>query len=57
MKLIVWGPGGVLEDVIDLVGFDNLCFMFHEDPDLVEDLFQAVGLRLRLTCRMSVFLP
>jgi uroporphyrinogen decarboxylase len=46
MKLIVWGPGGVLENVTDLVGFDNLCYMLYEDPELVQDIFDAVGSRL-----------
>lgn len=46
MKLIVWGPGGVLENVIALVGFDNLCYMLYEDPELVQDIFNEVGSRL-----------
>lgn len=46
MKIIVWGPGGVLENVIDLVGYDNLCFMLFEDPELVQDIFDSVGSRL-----------
>ena len=46
MKLMVMGPGGVLENVIQLTGFDNLCYMLYEDPELVQDLFDAVGSRL-----------
>ncbi len=46
MKLIIWGPGGVLENVIFLVGFDNLCFMIYDNPQLAEDIFEAVGTRL-----------
>lgn len=46
MKLMVMGPGGVLENVIWLIGFDNLCYMLYEDPELVQDLFDAVGSRL-----------
>lgn len=46
MKLIVYGPGGVLENVISLVGVDNLCFMLADDPELVGDVFDAVGSRL-----------
>ena len=43
MKLMVMGPGGVLENVISLVGFDNLCLMLYDDPDLVQEIFDRVG--------------
>lgn len=43
MKLIVWGPGGVLENVINLVGYEALCVMTADDPGLVSDLFGEVG--------------
>lgn len=43
MKLIVMGPGGVLENVIALVGYDNLCFMLFDEPELVKELFDNVG--------------
>ena len=46
MKLIVWGPGGVLEDVMDLMGYDTMCMMFYDDPELMEKMFDAVGSRL-----------
>jgi len=46
MKLMVMGPGGVLENVIALAGYDNLCYMLYEEPELVQDLFDAVGSRL-----------
>ena len=46
MKLMVAGPGGVLENVIALVGYDNLCIMIYEDPQLVHDIFEEVGTRL-----------
>lgn len=46
MNLIVCGPCGVLENVISLVGYDNLCFMLADDPGLVMDIFEAVGSRL-----------
>jgi len=36
----------VLENVISLVGFDNLCFLLADDPELVTDLFAEVGRRL-----------
>jgi len=46
MKLIVPGPGGVLENAIGLVGFDNLCMLLADDPELVEEIFAAIGSRL-----------
>jgi uroporphyrinogen decarboxylase len=46
MRLMICGPGGVLENVIRLAGYDNLCFMLADDPALASDLFEAVGSRL-----------
>jgi uroporphyrinogen decarboxylase len=46
MKFIVAGPGGLLENVIDLVGFERLCFMIYEDEDLTKAIFDEVGSRL-----------
>jgi uroporphyrinogen decarboxylase len=46
MKLIACGPGGVLENVIELVGFERLCCMTLEDPEFAQDIFDAVGSRL-----------
>lgn len=44
--LMASGPGGVLENVISLVGFEHLCELVADDPDLVQDTFDAVGSRL-----------
>jgi len=46
MKLVVPGPGGVLENLISLVGYDNMCFMLADDPDLLRDITDAIGSRL-----------
>lgn len=46
MKLIVYGPNGVLENVIRLVGYENLCYMTIDDLPLASDIFEAVGSRL-----------
>ena len=43
MKLIILGPGGVLENAIDLVGYDNLCFMLYEEPELVKCICDRIG--------------
>ncbi len=46
MKVIIWGPGGVLENVIQLVGYEGLCYMIADDEELAADIFEAVGSRL-----------
>lgn len=46
MKIIVSGPGGVLENVVQLTGFENLCYMTMLDPELALDIFDNVGKRL-----------
>ena len=43
MKLMVMGPGGVLENVITLVGYDNLCLMLYDNPALAAAVFDKVG--------------
>lgn len=43
MKAIAYGPGGVLENVTNLMGFDNMCYMTVEDPDLLQEIFDRVG--------------
>lgn len=46
MKLIASGPGGVEEILISLTGYENLCFMMHDQSELVDALSEAVGSRL-----------
>jgi uroporphyrinogen decarboxylase len=46
MKLIPSGPGGMEEIVISLTGYENLCFLMIDNPELVDALFEAVGSRL-----------
>jgi len=46
MKFIIPGPGGLLENVISLVGYENLCFMIFDDEELLKEIFDAVGSRL-----------
>lgn len=46
MKILVMGPGGVLENVIALTGYENLCLMLYDDPELAQAIFDAVGERL-----------
>jgi len=46
MKLMVIGPSGVLENTIALVGYENLCIMLGEEPELAQEIFDGVGSRL-----------
>ena len=46
MKLIPYGPGGVLENVISMMGYDNMCYALFDDPGLVSDVFEKVGTTL-----------
>lgn len=46
MKFIVLGPDGVLENVLTLTAYENLCFMLADEPKLVAELFNCVGKRL-----------
>jgi uroporphyrinogen decarboxylase len=54
MKLMICGPGGVLENVISLVGYDNLALLIYDDPQLVYDIFEQVGSRLLKYYELSV---
>ena len=46
MKLVAAAPDGVEETVIELVGYENLCYMIVDEPDLVKSIFDEVGQRL-----------
>jgi len=46
MKLIPYGPDGLLECVINLMGIEGLCLNIILDLCLVEDVFCEVGTRL-----------
>ena len=46
MTLIASGPDGVEESVIELVGFENLCYMIVDNSGLVKNIFDEVGQRL-----------
>ncbi len=43
MKLMVMGPGGVLENVTWLIGYDNMCYMLYDEPELLKAVFDKVG--------------
>ena len=46
MKAVIIGPGGVLENIIGIMGYDNLCTQVYENPELVSDVSENVGKRL-----------
>lgn len=54
MKFIVPGPGGVLENVTFLLGYEGLCYMLADDPELVEEVFDQVGKRIVKYYEMAV---
>lgn len=45
-KIITLGPGGVLENVMWLLGYEGLSYLLVDDEPLVRNLFDAVGSRL-----------
>jgi len=46
MKLITSSAGGLLENLIALMGYEELCIALYEDPSLVADIADAIGSRL-----------
>jgi len=54
MNIIVFGPGGVLENVIELVGYEALCYMLADDPKLAAAIFEQVGSRLARYYELAV---
>ncbi|MCL2719713.1 MAG: hypothetical protein FWD47_00045 [Treponema sp.] len=54
MKLMVCAPSGILENVIALCGYENLCIMTYEEPQLVYDIFEQVGSRLLRYYELSI---
>ena len=46
MKAIAQGPGGVLENVMWLLGYEGISYLLVDDSNLVEDMFYEVGSRI-----------
>ena len=57
MKGILYGPSGVLENSIGVLGYDNLCFLLVDAPDLVDAVFNKVGTILHGFYERLVDLP
>ena len=47
MKAIGGVGNGVFECVQDVVGYTDLCYISHDNPELYRDLFEAVGNMMR----------
>lgn len=43
MKFLIGGPCGILEIVIQLIGYERLCYLLFDDFELLENVFSAVG--------------
>lgn len=43
MKAIPFSPNGILENVTNLLGYDNLCYLLFDDAELVKDVCDKVG--------------
>ena len=54
MKAMIYQPDGLLENVIALTGYDNLCYMLADDRELVGAIFKEVGDRLISYLRMGI---
>lgn len=46
MKIIGNGTGGILENVMWILGFEGLSYLIYDDETLVADLFEAVARRI-----------
>jgi len=53
-KIIINGPSGVLENTIGLVGYDNLCIMIKDEPELAQKIFDAVGSRITRAYEIAI---
>lgn len=45
MKLMLPAPDGIFETVLALIGYDNLCYLLADDPELVRQVVEGVGSR------------
>lgn len=43
MGYTVYGPGGMEETLIELVGYEPLCYMLVDEPELVSDILDRIG--------------
>ncbi len=46
VKFIPFSLDGILENTIGIVGFENLCYLIYDEPELVQKIFENVGKRI-----------
>jgi uroporphyrinogen decarboxylase len=46
MKVISNGPGGILENVMWLLGYEGISYLIYDNEPLVRDMFEAVATRI-----------
>jgi len=46
MKFVAFCPSGVLENLTEIVGFEDMCFLLADEPELVHRIVDAIGQRL-----------
>ncbi|NLD26189.1 MAG: hypothetical protein GX661_02385, partial [Acholeplasmataceae bacterium] len=46
VKFVSFSVDGILENTIGIMGYDNLCYLLYDDPELVEKVFYEVGKRI-----------
>ncbi|XFA98620.1 uroporphyrinogen decarboxylase family protein [Candidatus Izemoplasma sp. B36] len=45
-KLVPFAYDGILENVVGIVGYENLCYLQYDDPELMAEIFKNVGSRI-----------
>jgi len=43
MGMGVMAPGGVLENLVDLVGFEDMCFLLADEPEFLQEIIDKIG--------------
>ncbi len=47
VKMIPFSYDGILENTIGILGYENLCLLLYDDEELVSDVFENVGKRMK----------
>jgi uroporphyrinogen decarboxylase len=46
MKIVLPAPWGIVENIMSFLGYENLCLLIYDNPDLVKAVCDAIGERL-----------